>query len=85
MGDLDKTSKNKRSTQTNSDKIVDKECKLVRPDSLHIYNTDTTHLIFSVIEKLDTPTLTKQVSSLLLRSGEIRTSASCITMMTTQY
>ena len=85
MGHIDKTINNKKSTQPNPDTNIYKQYKPSTPDSLHISNTETTHIIFSDIEKRDASTLTKHVVSLLLKSMETSMSASCITMMPTQY
>ena len=68
MDRLDQNRKNKISTQPAPDTSANKECKPATPESLHIYNTETTHLIFVFIEKRDASTITKQVGSLFLQA-----------------
>ena len=51
MGHSDKTSKNIRSTKPTPDISSDKECEPASPESLHFYNTETTHLIFAAVGK----------------------------------
>ena len=52
MGNLYKTWKKKRSNKPTPDTSAEKECRPATPESLHISNTATTHLIFSSIEKM---------------------------------
>ena len=47
MGNLDKNRNNKNSTQPIPDTRADKEYETGTPESLHIYNTDTTYPIFA--------------------------------------
>ena len=85
MGNLYQTRKNKRSTQLTLDASADKECDPYTPDSLHISNTETTHLISSAKEKLDMYTLTKTFGSLLMQARETSMSSSCMSIIPTQY
>ena len=48
------------------DTTKDKECEHVTPESLHLSNTMTPHLIFAAIEKWDVSTLNKQVGYISL-------------------
>ena len=47
MGYLDQTRTNKRSTQPTPGTSSEKECEPATTDSLNIFNTETTHIIFA--------------------------------------
>ena len=67
MGHLDQMRKNRRSNKPTPDINTGKYWEPDTYESLHITNTDTSHLTFSAKEKRDASTLTKQVGYLLLQ------------------
>ena len=86
MGYLDQTRTNKRSTQPTPGTSSEKECEPATTDSLNIFNTETTHLVFSVILKTYRfyTYQTGRFSNTSSKGGG-GMYASYITMMPTQY
>ena len=78
-------SKNKAPTKFITDTSREKQYKTITPESIHLSNTNTEHLIFTAIEKRDTSTLTKKVGPLSLQSEEKRMSDSYMNIKKTRY
>ena len=78
MGHLDQTRNNRRSNQPTPDTIRDKECEPDTPESLHISNTETAHLIYLSMEN-------GTLLQLLLQVREKNTSTLYMNMTPNQY